>query len=826
MKKLISILLIISLTAAIFAGCGNRADRMNTLKSNIAAVHTPDGRVGTAIVLDDGKLIVPFHLVDLTDIYGQEKDRSFRIIYSDGSEAQAELISNDAYSDVAILTTSTESESAAQTGVSTNSFKAPKADTELFVVGVNGAGEIEEIPVSLVKSVEKDETAALVIESSSLENDQYSGAPIVDADGNIYGLFMAGTDEGMGVGVSGESIQTVVDTLNQRTEPVLSSANDSRSNIISDVLEEEFAISSEEANKILYGSRWLSASADVSDVHFSVDQTAGSLIRLKYECLNTDPLFTYELGKDGNAVAVCYTGDNEYHYDFPRTYIRGGDRGEILLHFIELEKTVGTDSIKALAIKSQREENDAEIILNFDKSFSTDLINAEESSESIGSESESGSETESGSAAAAKALKNFLIENDDISNVIIDDLNSDDLIDMIYTVKKENTSFSPALISIYTHILIYDNGQLVEPQGVSYDLGQKKEFSQYNCAIFYGTGRAWEGGSDALCMLEGKLRVYCCQAFTGRKTLDTYEYLDGDLVMTESISGEYINGVVNGTYQKVDEGPTDALIKEKVENSDWVYTNYTYDINDIAGIDVETNTNLLTVEEAIAYLDNIIGMDKNGSSSMTEEELINMLNGEELFESTLGNYDITDYVFKNSSLLMPKDSPFRHGSFDSNDIESVEELLLNSLAALGGKFLDLSLYDINREDGGNTDRILISDFEWLLRNILNINDTDIEDIKQDISDDKLNNDYQSLDITGQYLEVYTGPGSAYSGNKYEKMEVDSASVAGDRYDVSVTYTFVSDSNNSDKETVKVDYQLKKKTVDGKDYWTFLSFNIE
>jgi len=334
--KLISLLLIICLIIPVLAGCGENGNNYSKLKSKLAMIKTDDGRVGTCIVLEGRKILAPYHLINIYPDSKDEMGMSINIIFSDGSTSQAVLTNENTYSNVALLevVSDTEDQGSSQSeqdGLAISDFKELEIDDELFIVGYDEAGQMNEIPVSYSMTIEKEGVKVVAFEADQLNYEQYAGAPVIDRNGNIYGVVMAvSNDDNAAVSISGDSIKETVTNLSSDADNSTQDDKQSRDNVIRDVMAEDYNVSPETLNYIFERNDWISGETTVEGIRFHVDQKKDTLVRLMF---NSEGYDEYVIGDAGYSVATLYTDGGNYEYKIPRTFIRPGDSGELLLLF-------------------------------------------------------------------------------------------------------------------------------------------------------------------------------------------------------------------------------------------------------------------------------------------------------------------------------------------------------------------------------------------------------------------------------------------------------------------------------------------------------------
>ena len=339
MKKfLIIILSLICAFGLILTGC-SPSDSPEGLKSNVVRVTctgngvsgsgmivTGEVKTGTAFLDESGYFVTASNIVD-----GGGK---ITVTYSDGTEVEGRLVSNDVETNTALLKVDEPRVDAIV--VSDEPFNY---DTECYAIVADDSSEGSRMV--RITAYEDDETGdGQVFRIIKDDTDiNLLGAPVVDSKGELIGCILADSFQLDATAVL--SVSALSETVGMQTEEpsiTIIPEDSERDNVFTEFLEENYGIEP----KYLYAAEnWISgiATAENSGSIFYVDQGASNLIKLYYLTpqMRGTSVNPVKFGLTELSTATAVTDKGEYTFVMNRIASLPDESGCILLYFAGLE---------------------------------------------------------------------------------------------------------------------------------------------------------------------------------------------------------------------------------------------------------------------------------------------------------------------------------------------------------------------------------------------------------------------------------------------------------------------------------------------------------
>lgn len=507
----------------------------------VKIVNTSDGSVitGTGFFSANGYLITASNVVDT--------DGEIRVIYPDGAEVTATLVSNDLYNNMAILKVDDPPVKALEFS------RNPIADSATFrVIGFNEQTQATEVVV--VTGIMIDSKGSRIISIDQPLDRCMVGAPVIDEYGAVAGMVtLADSSLDFALAEPAQSTESTAENLaenqvvSQMEEPV-------RVNQYTEAAKETYGVSEED----LYqeGTFIRGELTTITNIKFSVDQKNSKLIRLHYDA-SDDPLQgSVFFGENGEKATVTVeTDQGTYSCMINQAKIAPNDVGEILIDLDDFSGTaqrilispvLGVYSMDAEGGESERT---MEIVLEtYDKGASAKTDDR---------------------AEINAAFLNYLTRQGighDLSgdNYISIEYGNEDLPPMIFLHNRDADVFRGFS---YINMAIYDNGNLIEIP-TTYEFVNEFEGGDSQIILSQMNGAAMEDMHTEFYTVadDPSLYVYW-RNYCKNNYLDQYSFSDGKFHLVRRIEG-----------RSTDIGPEPVIDHDQAEinsllaNADKCYT--------------------------------------------------------------------------------------------------------------------------------------------------------------------------------------------------------------------------------------------------------------
>lgn len=315
------------------------SENAEELKSQVVKVTNTVGDnkvVGTGYFTPDGCLVTGSNVVDM--------DGTITITYADGSEDQATLVSNDIYSNTAILRVN-------EPKVQAFSF-APQEGSDAANFRVIGFQGDEKEPVVLEATGTTVESGGGNVISLEMSLDKsLIGAPVVNDAGSIVGTVMlANKDLDFALAGTSSFLLTETQTLMKKQTPAFAE-EPVRLNQYTDVAVETKEVQPEELYTEGIYIRGELVRAD--GFKLSVDQKNSHLVLLNYDGTGCEQGCRTGIGDLGSSATITVVTDKgSFSIEVQNAVFEPGDKGFLPLDFHDYEGTAKELQISALSVPS------------------------------------------------------------------------------------------------------------------------------------------------------------------------------------------------------------------------------------------------------------------------------------------------------------------------------------------------------------------------------------------------------------------------------------------------------------------------------------------
>ena len=341
------------------------SENVDELKSMIVKVTNTsgDGKIaGTGFFTSEGYLVTGSNIIDT--------DGEITITYADGTETSATAVSNDLYTNTAVLKVDSPT-----TQAFVFSDEASNDAMNLMVIGYNESKNETEV-IEVTGEVLEDENIIHI--DQGLDRGTI-GAPIVDANGEVLGVVtLADANLGFALAGSAASLEETANALAvnqavQKEEDIV------RNNLYTEEAINQYGVKAED----LYteGTFIRGSYTGETQLNLSVDQRNGGLIMLRYDGSGMNSEKQAILGEGSNKATVTVeTTEGEFRTEVDKAIIKAGDQGYIPLEFAGYSGTAKNLTIDPAII--DKPDSSQPVIIELE-TYSKDAVITQKTSEEI-----------------------------------------------------------------------------------------------------------------------------------------------------------------------------------------------------------------------------------------------------------------------------------------------------------------------------------------------------------------------------------------------------------------------------------------------------------